>query len=137
MSDYKLLARLLDIQAQPGVDQEGNLLLLSLVSLLNIVNVMNKQLVDQSNLPVHEEIKNNLKDPAVNYGNRVKDIEPPGKKNNDLKAIENSPLKDAREKNKANDKIVNKITGKSGNINSKIIKWDSRLKKKIKEPLYI
>ena len=134
MSDYKFLkpndleetlVRLLDMQMQSGSDQEENLLLLSLVNLLGIIGIMQKQLTSQ---------ESNL---TVDYGNEINEIKPSySQKTSDLKSIDNKHRKGAREK-RSNDKIVNKMNNKNDYSNSKIIKWDSRLKKKIKEPLYI
>ena len=130
------LAFLLDRQSVPGSDQDGNMLLICLVSLMSIVDIMQKQVSSGERVPeaMQPQSVNGFgsQDVSRERGN-VTELKPERVRENKKTAAKEQTLDDIS----ASDKIVNKVKNKTGEITSKIIKWDSMLKKKSKEPLSI
>ena len=113
------------------------MLLICLVSLMSIVDIMQKQIISDEGVPKAKPSSNSV-DHSANQG--------AGK---ELDNVTELKLEKIREKKKtvskeqtlddanATEKIVNKVKNKTGELTSKIVKWDSMLKKKQKEPLSI
>ena len=133
---------LMDRQSAPGSDPEGNMLLICLVSLMTIVDIMQKQISSGENLS-----KVNKSQSAVGFGSQdlsrersnVAEMKPERVRENKQTATnEQTAVKEqTHDDSNASDKIVNKVKNKADERTSKIVKWDSMLKKKSKEPLSI
>ncbi|ACV61149.1 hypothetical protein Dtox_0196 [Desulfofarcimen acetoxidans DSM 771] len=151
------LTFLMDKQALPGSDQEANLLLICLVSLLSIVDILQKQMINEiASAAVSSQ-------PGSGFSNRsgkgervsVAELKTERKAESKNKAVSEQEYKRTAASDhfvkeqvsqeqtpgdgnsSVNDKIVNKVKNKTGDTTSKIIKWDSMLKKKVKEPLSV
>ena len=130
------LAFLMDRQSVPGTDQDANMLLLCLVSLMSIVDIMQKQISSGENVPKSMKPSSGLVSQGEDVGRErgnVTELKPERVMENKKTDTKEQTLDD----NNASDKIVNKVKNKTGEITSKIVKWDSMLKKKNKEPLSI
>ena len=130
------LAYLMDRQSEQGTDRDGNMLLICLVSLMSLVDIMQKQIISGENVPKSMKSASGLvsqgEDMSRDRGN-VTELKTEKARESKITAAKEQTLDD----NNASDKIVNKVKNKTGEITSKIVKWDSMLKKKNKEPLSI
>ena len=130
------LAFLMDRQSAPGTDQDGNMLLICLVSLMSIVDIMQKQISSGESVPEAKQSQS-----ADGFGSRhvsrergnVTELKPERVMENKKTDTKEQTLDDSN----TSEKIVNKVKNKTGELTSKIVKWDSMLKKKSKEPLSI